>query len=75
MYAPSYANSDSLFHTSLHFPSPSCFAVRLFTWASIPSPMDLCRVWECQLLLRHHVGLEPSTVNPTDRYDIRGPER
>lgn len=43
---------------ALHFRSISCRFICIISRTSILPPLDLCRLWKCQLLLRHHSGVE-----------------
>jgi phosphatidylinositol glycan class U len=68
--ADSYADADfSSNAIYLH----SSFSLAIFDppWACIPPFVDICRVWECQLFLCHHIGLESRSNDPCRRYIVR----
>lgn len=49
--------------------------IRHSPWPRVLSSLDLCRVWKCQLFLRHHSGLESWTLDIAGRFDLRCPQR
>lgn len=60
----SYSNTIHVHRSigaALFHPSRSC----------IPSSVDLRRVWKCQLLLRHHPGVEPGIDDSRWRHVVR----
>lgn len=65
----------SMFHPSVHIPCSGSSPVRVTSWTSIPPFVDLCRLWKCQLLLRHHFGLESGAADSTHGHCVRGPSR
>lgn len=50
-------------------------AVRDTSWSCLPLPVDICRFWQRQLLLCHHIGLESGVDDIGRRLIIRCPAR
>ena len=66
---------SSMFHPSVHIPCSGSSPVRVTSWTSIPSSVDLCRLRKRQLLLRHHFGVESGAADPAHGHCVRGPSR
>ena len=54
----SFPQRLTLHSHSIHLCRGSSLVVFIFARSSLLSHLDLCRIWQCQLLLCHHLGLE-----------------
>jgi phosphatidylinositol glycan class U len=44
--------------------------LRFGSWSGLLPPLGICRLWQCQLLLRHHTGLESWLVDYSGRFHV-----
>lgn len=65
--------ASSMLDASIHVPGADSIAVRIIAWPSVPPPLDLCWVRQCELLLRHYIGMELGASHLAHGYRVCSP--